>query len=57
AYVFAAAEIGLFAYAEQTLLRLLTLVPPEEYQLIERELFDYKQARQASLDRWGETTD
>ncbi|MFT5953486.1 MAG: hypothetical protein ACI8QD_000322 [Cyclobacteriaceae bacterium] len=57
AYVFAAAEIGLFAYAEQTLLRLLTLVPPEEYQLIERELFDYKEARQASLDRWGETTD
>jgi Tfp pilus assembly protein PilF len=53
AYSFAAIDMGLYDYGEQTLLRLLNLISPEEYNRIERELYDYKIARQQELENWG----
>ena len=53
-YAFLSVDMGLAEYGEQALLRLLDLVSPEEYNRIERELYDYKQSRSSTFNDWSE---
>ncbi len=52
-YVQYAIRMGLYEYAESATLRLLSLVTPEGYQLLERQFFDLRQARGNKLGEWS----
>ena len=54
AYATLATRMGLYDYAETATLKLLDLLSPDQYQQVERQLFDLRQEREDALDQWNQ---